>query len=310
MSPDVDALIAMSRAQRAATASFLEKVDADCERRLLNPRPQPRLNESPLARAAVAAAEKLLELAASEQAGKPAPAAMLRVALQTMAAAAATISEKLTALLPAAPKSSRAGYLRTLQEIIGNRPARSWRTEEWAPMLMELKISNDELAQRGGRWVATHHYKWGTGEVAAGDEVDLEWIKRHESVDALAGAARWKRDIELAVEAGWDHEEAQQLHLLLIPRAAMSRALASRVPCYAAATYALCDVFTARVNAQRRMKQLPPTVYRLLAGESSLAEADPAWERLEEPDATGFRGLCSLLAEWGVRAGRGYGGGL
>ena len=128
-------------------------------------------------------AKTMLEHAAQHQEADAAEQiAALRVMLQTIALAEARIAERLTALLPAAAASSRAGYLRMLPDIIGEKPRQSWENE-WAAMLLELKQTNGELARRDdGAWIANRDFQWGTGSVVAGEVVDTAWIERHESV--------------------------------------------------------------------------------------------------------------------------------
>lgn len=83
--------------------------------------------------------------------------------------------------------------------------------------------------------------------------------------------------------------------LLITCRDALARALRECDPCYAASTYALCDALFSQRAAHSRGAALatPPLLYRHRSGSGGLAQDDPAWSRLEEPDATGFRGLTS-----------------
>ena len=249
-------------------------------------------------------ASQLLELATTQKAaGTESQIASLREALQTTAFAEARMAETLTALLPTGAKSSRAGYLRSLSEIIGDRPTHPWQSE-WPAMLMELKRNEGSVTQRDdGQWVAIRAFRWGSGRVAHGEVVNEAWIEKHECVEVLSDAKKstangWvPKAIQNTVDAGWTHADAKTLILLLIVRVSMCRALLERDQCYAAATYALCEIFATKAAEQERRGQRPPTVYRLLrGGAGTLADADPAWEHLEQPDAAGFRGLCSLLA--------------
>lgn len=73
-----------------------------------------------------------------------------------------------------------------LPDIIGEKPQHSWYTE-WAAMILELKQTNGGLTQRAdGAWVAIRNFKWGSGNVAAGEVVDEAWIERHEPVEVLS----------------------------------------------------------------------------------------------------------------------------
>lgn len=248
-------------------------------------------------------AEKLLELAASQTIDDESHVALLREALQSMAIAEARTAKALTECIPTPAKSSRAGYLRALLEVIGDRPDHSWH-QEWASMLMELKQNNGELKKReDGKWVSIRDVQWGSCVVAEGDVINEAWIEKHESISILSDATQsaaksWTTDAIASMEgAGWTRVDAQRMVLLLVPRTAICRALRDQDRCYAAATYALCEVFATKAAEQGRRGLRPPVVYRLLCGSpSALAGADEALARLEEPDATGFRGLCSLLA--------------
>ena len=68
----------------------------------------------------------------------------------------------------------------------------------------------------------------------------------------------------------------------------MARALREGDSCYAATTYAFCElVFSMRGNGGR----MPPLTYGSL---DHLLESEPAWELIETPDKEGFCGLTSL----------------
>jgi hypothetical protein len=81
---------------------------------------------------------------------------------------------------------------------------------------------------------------------------------------------------------------------------AMGRALRERDPCYAAATYALCEaLFTQRTNQVQHQQAygidnvVPVPLYASRTGEYSLSAEEPKWAQLEDPDSTGFRGITS-----------------
>lgn len=89
----------------------------------------------------------------------------------------------------------------------------------------------------------------------------------------------------------------------------IARALRDGDECYAASTYALCEILVTQREAQVRRDATPPRpFYRHLDDPScvvtanSLVMDDKGWREIETPDATGFRGLtCSsaLLVDRG-----------
>ncbi len=151
---------------------------------------------------------------------------------------------------------------------------------------------------------------------------NLEWVTRH------SGLEHWERlrepEVERLVARGWAPDHARTYALLYMTRAALGRALRERDACYAASIYAISDA----LYAQRRGTAArtacdgsvtsttsapsapsaapsrppppppppptpPPMLYANRTGKSSLTNDEPAWARLETPDASGFRGLCS-----------------
>ena len=84
----------------------------------------------------------------------------------------------------------------------------------------------------------------------------------------------------------------------------LAQAMREEQPRYAASTYALCEAVQYGIGLQRKKQRAPgagtvgnanhvPKLYKNLEGEGGLVEGDPAWERLERADHTGFRGLTS-----------------
>lgn len=94
------------------------------------------------------------------------------------------------------------------------------------------------------------------------------------------------------VARGWPRARAETYELLRSCANALGRALRERDPCYAASTYAICDALFSQ-QASLENKDLPPRLYAHQRGRHSLVEKEPAWEGLETPDGTGFRGLTS-----------------
>ena len=92
--------------------------------------------------------------------------------------------------------------------------------------------------------------------------------------------------------------------MLAFVKPSIARALRDGDKCYAAATYQLSNVIheqrseqlQTRLAKPNEQQQLPPKIYRNLRGRNSLVQNEPAWDAIEKPDATGFRGLtCAAL---------------
>ena len=205
----------------------------------------------------------------------------------------------LNRLLVAASATSRAGHLRSLPELIGAPPKRTWQ-DEW----VHLKAESYRLS--------------GQGEATV--EEDEAYVRKNDMIDKYVEQDGVKSDIAYLVEQGWPPERAQVYALLFSCLDALGRALGERDSCYAASTYAISEALFAQrqgagtddgktlTTASRgdgnRAPELPAPLYAHVHGLFSLAERDPAWESLEIPDGTGFRGLTSsalVHASWDSR---------
>jgi len=197
----------------------------------------------------------------------------LRASLQAAQATIAGAQSCLSILLQAGTATSRAGYLRTLDELIGPPPEKRTWHDEWVPMCCEFNVLNGTAAKEP---------EW----------ADPEYVKVHDTIEE--NTSHFRSSIDGLVARGWPFEAAQAYKLLNINSNATAAALRERDTRYAASTYQLCDV----LFAQRRPGEVPPPLYLHRRGKYSLVEQEPAWERLEEPDRTGFCGLtCSSVIE-------------
>ena len=98
--------------------------------------------------------------------------------------------------------------------------------------------------------------------------------------------------IDGQVNRGWPREQAEVYCLLGSSSNAITAALLERSDRYAACTYALNEALW---RMHDRVDPAQP-LYWHRTGEHSLTEDDPVWERLEEPDETGYCGVtCSSL---------------
>ena len=179
-------------------------------------------------------------------------------------------------------RSTRANFLRTLPELIGPPPARSW-TEEWAALSTAfLQMSEEDSAI--GRQLAEMSADECAEYINGSPIYSLETVMSDgETIIA-----------ELVAERQWEREHAEAYALLYPLRAPLSRSLAERRGDFAASIYALSEALasaSARAAGSAAAPLLP--VYKHLHGPNGLIEADAAWARLLEPDGTGFRGLTS-----------------
>ena len=158
--------------------------------------------------------------------------------------------------------TSRAGYLRTLDDLIGPEPAHTYQ-EEWT----ELRVEAYRLGGPKQQQYATHEY-----------------VLEHNAIEGTL--ARNAGYIDPLVAAGWERPDADTFILLSPCRMALSRALTARDPCYAASCYALnTALFRTHVNAAT---QVAPPLYVNLS-----AFLERGFHRMEIPDRTGFQGLTS-----------------
>lgn len=196
--------------------------------------------------------------------------ACLRSALLSLSAAQASADRALQELIDAGAPTSRAGYLRSLPELLpAPVSASAWR-DEWPELFAEnLRMTGQEVDE----------------------SKDAAWAAKHESVqkwtEKLAG------DIGAIIALGAPREEAEAYVLLTSKRFAMARRLRERDPKYAASTFALTDAIVAQSTRQAAAGVVAPALFYNLRGLNSLVRGDPSWDRITLPDNTGFRGVCS-----------------
>ena len=172
----------------------------------------------------------------------------------------------LSSLVPPSPRTSRAGYLLSLGELVGPPPDRTWR-DEWVAL-------NVEAFRLSGR------HQYANAAHVSKNETPERWIGNFVST------------IDGQVNRGWPREQAEVYCLLGSSSNAITAALLERSDRYAACTYALNEALW---RMHDRVDPAQP-LYWHRTGEHSLTEDDPVWERLEEPDETGYCGVtCSSL---------------
>ena len=204
----------------------------------------------------------------SEQRG--AAVASLRQSLRAAQALVGEAQAAIDGVAIALPATSRAGYLRSLRQLLGMPPASGTWEDDWTALRADkLNVSVSSIRAKDG---------------------GLEASK-------AANAA----DIEQLVSSGWPRDDATATICLLetFPNE-LAKALRKRNPTYARSTFALHDAICRAALRQHTSdaSPTPPTLYMNLRSQlgTSLVSGDPGWADLLVADRTGFRGLSSSVA--------------
>ena len=202
--------------------------------------------------------------------------------------------------------TSRAGYLRSLEEILGPPGKVSWDDhEQWLLMrLMALRARQESEPEGWRGWRGPDGIPkgmWAPVNDAWSDDEVLEWLREdpstggHDHGDyATAGRFQEKyrqEQIDLLKKRGWQDEQARIFGMLAAQAPAIGLLLRERRAALAPVAHALYNCMYTR--ARDAGEELPPMLYRHLKGFSSLVSVDSKWADIETPDATGFCGLCS-----------------
>ena len=178
--------------------------------------------------------------------------------------------------------TTRAGHLVTLQELIGDKPPHSWETE-WVGMVCEFHRTT-------GQQVDEH-----APPVESMSEKELEeYVSRHLSYEQWRAKVTNQQFIESTIEFGWERTRAELFVSLTYVKSSIARALREGDKCYAASTYALCDVFFDQQTAAR-----PQQSSRDLHRDRNASSASPSPARpsllstRQELDASGRQSLLS-----------------
>jgi len=198
----------------------------------------------------------------------------------------------LQGMLPELTATSRAGYLRTLPELIGPPPPIDQLMEAYKAEWVPLKAESYRLS--------------GQGEATV--EEDEAYVAEHDNWEKFVSQLWVQDDIKALMEMGWPYKRAECYTMLFTCVEALGRALSQSDKCYAASTYALSDTLFAQrrgADAQDATKLVTrrssraeepdpyPKLYCNRTGLFSLTDRESRWESLEIPDGTGFRGLTS-----------------
>ena len=216
---------------------------------------------------------------------------VVRKSIVAIQEAADSTSSILQSLTPERDATSRADNLLALEELIGTKPARSWK-DEWVDMVCEFHRTTGRCVDKDCPPI---------DEMT--DEDLVKYVSAHFSVDIYR--EKNLSSIAETIAFGWPAERAETFQHLSYAKAPIARALREGDPSYAASTYALCDAFFDQAEAVSRRRDhsndhggrgMAPRLYTHLTGRGSLALNEPGWECILEPDATGFRGhTCSAL---------------
>jgi len=201
---------------------------------------------------------------------------------------------QLQGLLPEMMATSRAGYLRSLPELIGSPPEdpmTAWK-DEW----IQLKAEAYRLS--------------GQGEATV--EEDLAYVREHDNFEKFVAQGWVQDDIKALMQKGWTYKRAECYTMLFTCLEALARAMNESDKCYVASTYALCEALFAQrrgagehagskltrqlsavSDASLRSEDKFDNLYSNRTGLYGLTDREARWENLEIPDGTGFRGLTT-----------------
>jgi hypothetical protein len=216
------------------------------------------------------------------------------------------ITVRPTYMLPAKSHTTRAKFRQSITDAIGP-----------VPKVEELKVGDEEARE--------------TGKAVKGQETKVErprvWREEH-TLAVLEGMNAIEQDVkdeqfayrltpkthhagmvengqfQEKVAIGYTEEEADCLgSLFCSPIAyAVGKAIEEKSDRYAAITHKGAEIIIQRalsVREERGNEGLAPACYMHLVGEGrGLADRDPRWKKIEEPDANGFPGMTSYAPLW------------
>ena len=199
---------------------------------------------------------------------------VLRARLLQLHSELTMTSQLLAAEIQERKPTSRAGFLRGLDELIGPKGDERWDGEPW-------------LALRSLTWKIKPSVSNGV-DPTWDDAQRLEYVKRTSTAKLFQQQYR-QQSIEDLVSRGWDAETARCYGVLSAQGPALAKALRERSSTIAPCIHALYNCIYQRGLGSGQA----PLLYRHLRGTYSLCAVDEAWDTLETADHTGFRGLCS-----------------
>eukprot|EP01052_Picozoa_sp_SAG31_P027381 SAG31_NODE_2560_length_5482_cov_7.141373_4_plen_744_part_01 len=228
--------------------------------------------------------DKLCEIAAADAAlgtlsaaERSSVLAKLRNLLRVAQSIVSASQHAIVAVQPAQQATSRAGYLQSLRQLMGPRPAAVCWEQDWAALRL-TKIGLKIPPERA------------TTELREQLQQNLEQTKSDN-----------RADIEQLVAAGWPRSDAEvTICALEVFPNQLARSLRDRDPRFVATQFALADAISAAAVRQHvgGTSVIAPRLYANLHAVvgTSLCGGDPQWGSLTEPDHTGFCGLSSTVA--------------
>ena len=191
----------------------------------------------------------------------------IRVARRHSAKSMSSAVKALDRLVEAGTPTSRAGYLRSLPQLLKPPAANCQWEDEWPEAYLVNLHCNNAL----------------TGEM------DVEWVKKHHSVEIYK--EKYRGMTKRLMAGGLSRTQAEALSLLIDIEAGLGHALRRSDPSCAASIYAITDALAKQATLQQGVA---PKLYAHLRGDISLSVSEPKWEKLLEADHTGFQGFSCL----------------
>lgn len=176
-----------------------------------------------------------------------------------------------------AKPTSRAGFFRSLDELIGEPPVgQSWQDQWCALRSISMRTKPAEGVDPS----------WSDSEL-------LAYLAVHQGIVKFQAQFR-QGSIDDLTKRGWTPGMAQTYGMLSCQGAHLARALRERDRSVAACLHGLYECMCARSKLQSAPS---PMLYRHLTSSSgghfSLSDVEPEWATVDKPDLTGFAGLCS-----------------
>jgi hypothetical protein len=175
-----------------------------------------------------------------------------------------------------ATATTRSKFRQVLDDVVGpDAPGKDWKEVEWEIVMAGRVVS---LGFSSFEEMAVHNPSYASAQ---------QFCQNYE-----AAAGDWP----LMLSAGYTREQAQVLCTLRsgTVRTAISQAVEDKSPRLALTTHAAYNALAAKASKG----EVGPNCYFYLSGRSAgkntgLADADPRWANITQPDVTGFTGMTT-----------------
>ena len=203
------------------------------------------------------------------------------------------LQTSIKALLPDERLWGRGEHLRSLSDLIGERPQHTWE-QEWDRLYQRFRRDQRQSEHGGGDGAGGDGGDGGGGGVSTSSEEGA--VKPISAVVETRASA-----ISEMVQYGWARPDAEVIAVLSFCNRQLAHSLARRSPEFAACIYSISDILHRERERQEVWRRLhgykPRRLYRNLYGSGDqpdgLVEENPLWRQIEEADDTGFVGLTS-----------------